>query len=220
LSGNEVPVPVASVVRSPLSTRLSPDREADGLEQPQEMAKASAEDQIAGLRRQLEEQQVVNASFEKRLGRLESAGKAAAVPDVIDMLAPDAREAMGDQPEAAADANADAMVGGADTAERVQTCDLAESMWDSPLVLGRRELGMGRVVSLWAVLVLLLNIILQSTIAAIVVHSMGDPTFAARVIEDLWYASQPRFASARSMHVQFASSWHVSSVRQPMRPLV
>jgi hypothetical protein len=69
------------------------------------------------------------------------------------------------------------------------TCDLAESMWDSPLVLGRRELGMGRVVSLWAVLVLLLNIILQTTIAAIVVHSMGDPTFAARVIEDLWYAS-------------------------------
>ena len=132
---------------------------------------------------------MVNASFEKRLGRLESAGKAAAVPDVIDMLAPDAREAMGDQPEAAADANADAMVGGADTAERVQTCDLAESMWDSPLVLGRRELGMGRVVSLWAVLVLLLNIILQTTIAAIVVHSMGDPTFAARVIEDLWYAS-------------------------------
>jgi hypothetical protein len=90
----------------------------------------------------------------------------------------------------------------------------------SPLVLGRRELGMGRVVSLWAVLVLLLNIILQTTIAAIVVHSMGDPTFAARVIEDLWYASQPRFASARSMNMQFASSWHVCSVRQPMRPLV
>ncbi len=205
MSGNELTVPVASVVRSPLSTRLSPDREADGLEQPQEMAKASAEDLISGLRRQLEEQQVVNASFEERLGRLESAGKAAAVADIIDMFPPDAHEAMGDQPEAAADANAgaiaDSIVGGAEIAEPVQTCDLAESMWDSPLVLGRRELGMGRVVSLWAVLVLLLDIILQTTIAAIVVSSMGDPTFAVRVIEDLRYASQPRFASARSMNM-------------------
>jgi hypothetical protein len=74
-------------------------------------------------------------------------------------------------------------------AEPVRACKLAESMWDSPLFLGRPEVGMGRVVTLWAVLVLLLNIFLQITIAVIVVLNMGDPAFVARTIEDLWYAS-------------------------------
>jgi hypothetical protein len=54
---------------------------------------------------------------------------------------------------------------------------------------------MGRVVTLWAVLVLLLNILLQVTIAIIVLISMGDSTFVPRIIEHLWYASQPRFAA-------------------------
>jgi hypothetical protein len=189
---------------------LSPasDREADGLEQPHKMAKASAEDQIAALRRQLEEQQVVNASFEARLGRLETAGKADATADVVVSFPPDAREATVhqppadareatvDKPEAITDANPDATVGGAGTAERVQTCKLAESMWDSPLFLGRPEVAMGRVVTLWALLVLLLNILLQTTIAIIVVINMGDPRFVARTIEDLWYASEPLFAAA------------------------
>jgi hypothetical protein len=208
MSGNELQVPVASVAPSPLSARLSLDRETDGLEQPREMAKAPAEDQIARLRRQLEEQQVVNASFEERLGRLESARKvvpAAGVietfppvraADVIETFPPDARETRFDQPQADAETNPDATVGGADTAERVQTCELAKSVWDSPLFLGRPDLEMGHVVTLWAVLVLLLNILLQVTIAVIVVLNMGDPTFAARVIEDLWSASEPRFAAA------------------------
>jgi hypothetical protein len=195
LSRNELPVPVASVVRSPLSTRLSLYRETDGLEQPQEMAKESAEDQIAGLRRQLEKQQVVNASFEERLGRLESEGKVVAAADVIETFPPDAREVTFDQPPADAETNPDASVGGADTAERVQTCELAKSVWESPLFLGRPDLEMGHVVTLWAVLILLLNILLQVTIAVIVVLNMGDPTFAARVIEDLWYASETCFAS-------------------------
>ena len=195
LSRNEEPVPVASVVRSPLSTRLSLYRETDGLEQPQEMAKESAEDQIAGLRRQLEKQQVVNASFEERLGRLESEGKVVAAADVIETFPPDAREVTFDQPPADAETNPDATAGGADTAERVQTCELAKSVWESPLFLGRPDLEMGHVVTLWAVLILLLNILLQVTIAVIVERNMGDPTFAARVIEDLWYASETRFAS-------------------------
>jgi hypothetical protein len=198
LSRNELPVAVASAVRSASLTRLSPapDREADGLEQPQEMAKESAEDQIAALRLQLEKQQVVHALFEERLGRLETAGKADATANVVISFLPDAREATVDQPPADADANPDATVGGAGTAERVQTCKLAESMWDSPLFLGRRDVGMGSVVTLWALLVLLLNILLQTTIAIIVVINMGDPRFVARTIEDLWYASEPRFAAA------------------------
>jgi hypothetical protein len=197
LSRNEEPVPVASVVRSPLSTRLSLYRETDGLEQPQEMAKESAEDQIAGLRRQLEKQQVVNASFEERLGRLESEGKVVAAADVIETFPPDAREVTYHQPPADAETNPDATAGGADTAKRVQTCELAKSVWESPLFLGRPDLEMGHVVTLWAVLILLLNILLQVTIAVIVERNMGDPTFAARVIEDLWFASQPRFAAAQ-----------------------
>ena len=43
---------------------------------------------------------------------------------------------------------------------------------------------------------LLLNVLLQVTIAVIVLRNMGDPTFFPRIIEDLWYASQPRFAAA------------------------
>ena len=198
-SRNELPVAVASAERSASLTRLSPalDREADGLEQPREMVKASAEDQIAALRRQVEEQQVVNASFEERLGRLETAGKADAAADVVVSFTPDAHEAPVNQPPADADANPDATVGGgAGTAEPVRTCKLAESMWDSPLFLFRGDVGMGRVVTLWALLVLLLNILLQTTIAVIVVRKMGDPSFVARTIEDLWYASEPRFAAA------------------------
>ena len=109
---------------------------------------------------------------------------------------PGVRQATIDQPQAVADTNPDATVGGADTDEPVQTCKLAESMWDSPLFLGRPEVAMGRVVTLWALLVLLLNILLQTTIAIIVVINMGDPRFVARTIEDLWYASEPRFATA------------------------
>jgi hypothetical protein len=160
------------------------------------MAKASAEDQIAALRRQLEEQQVVNASFEERLGRLETAGKADAAADVAVAFPPDARQATVDKPEAITDADPDATVGESGTAERVRTCKLAESMWDSALFLGRRDVGMGRIVTLWAVLALLLNILLQTTIAIIVVRKMGDPRFVARTIEDLWYVSEPRFAAA------------------------
>jgi len=197
LSRAELPAAVASVVRSASLTRLSPalDREADGLEQPHEMAKPSAEDQIAALRRQLEEQQVVNASFEERLDRLESARKVVPAADVIETFPPDARKATFDLPPADAEMNPDATVGGADTAERVQTCELAKSVWESPLFLARPDLEMGHVVTLWAVLILLLNILLQVTIAVIVVLNMGDPTFAARVIEDLWYASETCFAS-------------------------
>jgi hypothetical protein len=189
---------------------------SDGLEQPQKMADASAEDPIAALRRQLVEQQVVNASlrsqlFEleehrsaqllwnaslaERVGKLEPSGKAVAETDIVISLSPDARDATEDEPEALAEINPDAAVDGADTAKDEDTCELEESMWDSALFLFRRDVGMGRVVTLWAVLALLLNILVQATIAVIVFRNMGDPTFVARVIEDLWYASEPGLAS-------------------------
>jgi hypothetical protein len=85
--------------------------------------------------------------------------------------------------------------------------ELAESIWDSPLFFGRRDVGMGRVVTLWALLVLVLNTLLQTTIAVIVLLKMGDPTFVARIIEDLRYASERRFASDASER-RFASECH------------
>ncbi len=157
------------------------------------MAKESAEDQIAALRRHLEEQKVVNASFEERLGRLETAGKADATADVVVSFPPEAREATVEQPQASADADPHTTVGGADTAEFAQTCALAQSMWDSPLVLGRSDVGMGSVVTLWALLVLLFNTLLQTTIAVIVVDNMADPTLIPRIIEEMWCASELRF---------------------------
>jgi hypothetical protein len=89
----------------------------------------------------------------------------------------------------------DVTVDGADTAEPEQTCDLDESMWDCTLLLGRPDLGVSHVITLWAVLVLLLNMLLQTTIALIVLN-MDDPTFKAQFIEQLWCATEPRFASA------------------------
>ena len=202
----------------PISPTHKPESSeySDGLEQPQKMADASAEDPIAALRCQLVEQQVVNASlrsqlFEleehrsaqllwnaslaERVGKLEPLGKAVAETDIVISLSPDARDATEDQPEALADINPGTAVDGADTAKDEDTCELEESMWDSALFLFRRDVGMGRVVTLWAVLALLLNILVQATIAVIVFRNMGDPTFVARVIEDLWYASEPGLAS-------------------------
>ena len=165
---------------------------------------ASVEDQIAALRSQLKEQRLWNARFEeksaglaKRVGRLELAGKAGAAEDDIVMLPPDARKATVDGPEAVAETNPAAAVGAADTAELEQTYELAESMCNVSLFLGRRDVGMGPVVTFWAVLVLLLNILLQTTIAVIVLLNLGEPTFFASMIEDLWYASGPHFASAQ-----------------------
>jgi hypothetical protein len=149
----------------------------------------------ASLRSQLEEhrsaQLLWNASLAERVGKLELSGKAAAETDVIISFSPDAREASEDQPEAVAETNPDATVDGANTAKHEDTCALEASMWDSALFLGRPDIEMGRVVTLWAVLALLVNILVQTTIAVIVVRNMGDPTFFARAIEDLRYAPEP-----------------------------
>ena len=167
-------------------------------EQPQERGKASTEDPIAALKSQFESQ---FAAIELRVGKLELQWKSVAETDAVISVRPDARQGKGgvplpyvvreatiDQPEAVADTNPDATVGDAETAELEQTCELQESMWDSPLFLGRRDIGMGRIVTLWTVLVLLLNTLLQTTIAVIVLLNMGDPIFVAQMIEDLWYA--------------------------------
>jgi hypothetical protein len=208
------PVPT-SAAHKPESSEYS-----DRLDQPQKMAKASADDPIAALQRQLEEEQVAteslrsqleqhrrqleqhrsaqllwNASLAERVGKLESSGNAVADTDVIISLSPDAREATGDQPKAVAEINPDATVDGAETAELEYKCELEESIWDSALFLGRRDLEMGCVVTLWAILVMLLNILLQITIAVIVLLKMGDSTFGAGIIEDLWYAPEPHLAA-------------------------
>ena len=171
----------------------------------------------ASLRSKLEEHRSAHASLAERVGKLELSGKAAAETDVIISFSPDAREATEDQPKAVAETDPDATVDGADTAKHEDTCELEESIWDSALFLGRPDLEVGRVVTLWAVLVLLLNILLQTTIAVIVVRSMGDPTFVARIIEDLWYAQEPGLASECSSPGLGHHLHH--RVRQPMRPL-
>ena len=178
---------------------------SDVLEQPPE--KTSAEDPIAKLTAQLEQQRLLTDSFrsehelwkalvEERLVRLEREGKAVAADEVIVYFPPDAREGAVKQADVDADADPDTAVGVADTAEPDDKSELAPSMWDGVLFLFRRDIEMGRVVTLWAVLVLLLNILLQTTIAVIVLLNMGDPTFVANIIADLWCASAPRFAAA------------------------
>ena len=137
-----------------------------------------------------------NTFFAERVGQLEREGKAAAADEVIVMFPPDAREGAVEQADVDADADPDTAVGVADTAEPDDKSELAPSMWDGVLFLFRRDIEMGRVVTLWAVLVLLLNILLQTTIAVIVLLNMGDPTFVANIIADLWCASAPRFAAA------------------------
>ena len=182
-----------------------PSAYTDGLEQPPE--KASAEDPIAKLTALLEQQRLLNDSFRseqklwntflaERVGQLEHAGKAVAADEVIDKFPPDARETTIDLLQTDANADPDSTVGVADTAEPDDKSELAPSMWDGVLFLFRRDIEMGRVVTLWAVLVLLLNILLQTTIAVIVLLNMGDPTFVANIIADLWCASAPRFAAA------------------------
>jgi hypothetical protein len=175
-----------------------PSEYTDGLEQE----KASAEDPIE-LEQQRSfhdsfrsEQKLWEASVEERLARLERAGKAVAADEVVVKFPPDAREGAVEQDDVDADADLDATVGVADTAERDDKSELAPSMWDGVLFLFRRDIEICSVVSLWAVLVLLLNILLQTTIAVIVLINMGNPTFGAHIIGGLWYASTPRFAAA------------------------
>jgi hypothetical protein len=73
--------------------------------------------------------------------------------------------------------------------ERTHRCELAASMWESPLFFGRPDAQMGRVVTLWAVLMLLLNALVQVMISTIVVLKMApDAKIVARTIADLWCA--------------------------------
>ena len=95
----------------------------------------------------------------------------------------------------AAELDAPAAEEPAERLEGKETCQLAESMWDCSLLYFRTDLAVGRVITLWALLVLLLNMLLQTTIAVIVVLKMGEPGYIARFIKDLWCASEPRFAA-------------------------
>jgi hypothetical protein len=73
--------------------------------------------------------------------------------------------------------------------ESMHDCELAASMWESPLFFGRPDAQMGRVVTLWAVLMLLLNALVQAMISVIVVLKMApDAKIIKRTIADLWCA--------------------------------
>jgi hypothetical protein len=63
-------------------------------------------------------------------------------------------------------------------------------MWESSLFFGRPDVQMGRVVTLWAVLMLLLNMVVQALFVGIVVLTMDDANIVASTIADLWCASR------------------------------
>ena len=202
LSGDELPVAVA--LGLPSSTHLSPvpAREADGLEPQQETAKACAEDQIAALRSRVEE-------LAKRVGNLESASAAGDVDpptsragqlsagEIVLSFELDAEEAAGTNKKKKRKKKA---------TFAMETRELAKSMWESTLFVFRPDLEMGRVVTLWALVVLLLNTLLQTTIAVIVVLKMGDPKLTARMIEYLWYSLEPSFAAIYACNL-LAGAW-------------
>jgi hypothetical protein len=214
-------VPIQIIVLltpDPISATHTPESSghSDGLEQPQEMANASADDpitvlqrQLEALRRQLEEQQSAqrlwnasseemhkerSASLAERVGKLELSAKRRTSSFHSGRMHSMSKRRETSRRLSGIETDPDATVGGADIAVPEQTCELAESMWDVALFLGRPDVGMGHVNTLWAVLVLLLNMLLQTSVAVIVLLSMSDPIFEARVIEDLWCASEPRFA--------------------------
>jgi hypothetical protein len=187
--------------------------ENDGLKE----AKESAEDQIAALGLEVGKLRLGHDSLQQRVAEIESLAGGVDPPTSRvaygEEVAPEglalsvrsaATEATGAQPEAPnakprkrrpflpsepnakPNLNIDEFRSG-----ETETCELAESVWESPLFLGRTDLGMGRVVTLWTVLVLLLNTLLQCTIAVIVVLKMGESSIIARTIEDLWYTRSP-----------------------------
>jgi hypothetical protein len=74
--------------------------------------------------------------------------------------------------------------------ESMHRCEFAMSMWESSLFFGRPDVQMGRVVTLWAVLMLLLNMVVQAMFVGIVVLTMDDASIVASTIVDLWCASR------------------------------
>ena len=59
-------------------------------------------------------------------------------------------------------------------ANESEECELGESMWDACLFIGCPSAGVGRLVTLWALFVFVLNGLLQTTFVAIVVLRMAD----------------------------------------------
>jgi hypothetical protein len=196
-------------LRTDVQSKLDSLRaENDGLKE----AKESAEDHIAALGLEVGELRSGHDSLQQRVAEMErlaggvdpptsrvAVGEEVAPENFVLSVGSAATEATGAQPEADVDTKPNSKprkrrpfldifkFRGGET----ETCELAESVWESPLFLGRTDLGMGRVVTLWALLVLLLNTLLQCTIAVIVVLKMGDASIIARTIEELWYTRSP-----------------------------
>jgi hypothetical protein len=63
---------------------------------------------------------------------------------------------------------------------------LSDSMWDACLLLGRKDAGVGNAVMIWSLGIFLLNVLIQTTITAIVVKKMAnDPKIDGGTVADL-----------------------------------
>ena len=62
---------------------------------------------------------------------------------------------------------------------------LKESMWDASLLLGRKEDGIGHIVTIWSIIVFLFNAVVQATITLIVVFRMTGASVDPDTVADL-----------------------------------
>jgi hypothetical protein len=67
---------------------------------------------------------------------------------------------------------------------------LKESMWDASLLLGRKEDGIGHIVTIWSIIVFLFNAVVQATIALIVVFRMTGASVDPDTVADLRCSSR------------------------------
>jgi hypothetical protein len=102
-------------------------------------------------------------------------------------------------------ANAMKMV---DDANELEECELGDSMWDACLFIGCPSAGVGRLVTLWALFVFVLNGLLQTTFVAIVVLRMADnPDIGPDTAGDLRSAS--RSGSGRALAAKACGCFYV-----------
>ena len=67
---------------------------------------------------------------------------------------------------------------------------LKESMWDASLLLGRKQDGIGHIVTIWSIIVFLFNAVVQATITLIVVFRMTGASVDPDTVADLRCSSR------------------------------
>jgi hypothetical protein len=67
---------------------------------------------------------------------------------------------------------------------------LKESMWDASLLLGRKEDGIGHIVTIWSIIVFMFNAVVQATITLIVVFRMTGASIDPDTVDDLRCSSR------------------------------